>query len=125
MSKWTITDIPSQQGKLAVVTGANSGIGWHAALELARAGGEVILAARTEAKGRDAVERIRRELPPAKVRSEVLDLASLWSVRTAVRDELPGTICSDGTSHAGSATCGIAKSNHGVERCGQYGAEED
>jgi NAD(P)-dependent dehydrogenase (short-subunit alcohol dehydrogenase family) len=44
MSKWTIADIPSQEGKLAVVTGANSGIGWHTALELARAGGEVILA---------------------------------------------------------------------------------
>jgi NAD(P)-dependent dehydrogenase (short-subunit alcohol dehydrogenase family) len=64
-----------------VVTGANSGIGWHTALELARAGGEVILAARTEAKGRDAVERIRRELSQAKVRAEVLDLASLRSVR--------------------------------------------
>lgn len=64
-----------------MVTGANSGIGWHTALELARAGGEVILAARTEAKGRDAVERIRRELSQAKVRAEVLDLASLRSVR--------------------------------------------
>jgi len=64
-----------------VVTGANSGIGWHTALELARAGAEVILAARTEAKGRDAVERIRREISQAKVRAEVLDLASLRSVR--------------------------------------------
>ena len=64
-----------------MVTGANSGIGWHTALALARVGGEVILAARTEAKGRDTVERIRRELPHAKVRAEVLDLASLRSVR--------------------------------------------
>jgi NAD(P)-dependent dehydrogenase (short-subunit alcohol dehydrogenase family) len=63
------------------VTGANSGIGWHTALELARAGSEVVLAARTEAKGRDAVERIRRQLPQAKVRAEILDLASLRSVR--------------------------------------------
>ena len=61
-ARWTVTDIPPQTGKLAVVTGANSGIGWHTALELARAGSEVILAARSEAKGRDAVERIRREL---------------------------------------------------------------
>lgn len=81
MSKWTTRDIPPQSGKLAVVTGANSGIGWHAALELARAGGEVILTARTEAKGRDAVERIRQQLPQAKVRFELLDLASLRSVR--------------------------------------------
>jgi NADP-dependent 3-hydroxy acid dehydrogenase YdfG len=47
MTKWTVADIPSLQGKLAVVTGANSGIGWHTALELARAGAEVILASRT------------------------------------------------------------------------------
>jgi NAD(P)-dependent dehydrogenase (short-subunit alcohol dehydrogenase family) len=43
MEKWTVADISSQAGKLAVVTGANSGIGWHTALELARAGSEVIL----------------------------------------------------------------------------------
>src|SRR5208337_2586613 len=49
-------------------------------LELARAGAEVILPVRTEAKGRDAVEKIRRELPQASVRAEVLDLASLRSV---------------------------------------------
>jgi NAD(P)-dependent dehydrogenase (short-subunit alcohol dehydrogenase family) len=64
------------------VTGANAGIGWHTALELARAGSEAILAARSESKGRDAVERIQRELPSAKVRAEMLDLASLRSVQT-------------------------------------------
>ncbi|MGA2598892.1 MAG: oxidoreductase [Bryobacteraceae bacterium] len=81
MAKWTVADIPSQQGKLAVVTGGNSGIGWHTALELARAGGEVILTARSEVKGRDAAERIRRQVPKAKVQFEILDLASLRSVR--------------------------------------------
>ncbi len=81
MAKWTSANIPPQQGKLAVVTGANSGIGWHTALELARAGSEVILAARTKAKGHDAVLRIQQALPSAKVRFEVLDLASLRSVR--------------------------------------------
>ena len=82
MEKWTVADIPSQAGNLAVVTGANSGIGWQTALELARAGSEVILAARTETKGREAVELIRRHFPQAKVRAEVLDLASLQSVRS-------------------------------------------
>jgi len=81
MTKWTMADIPSLHGRLALVTGANSGIGWHTALELARAGSEVILASRTEAKGRDAVDRIRQQLPQVKVRAEVLDLASLRSVR--------------------------------------------
>jgi NAD(P)-dependent dehydrogenase (short-subunit alcohol dehydrogenase family) len=82
MVKWTIADIPPQRGQLTVVTGANSGIGWHTALELARAGAEVILTARTSAKGQDAVERIQRQLPEASVRFELLDLASLQSVRT-------------------------------------------
>lgn len=78
---WTTAEIPSQRGRLAVVTGANSGIGWRAALELARAGAEVILTVRSEAKGRDAVERVRREVSQANVRWELLDLASLASVR--------------------------------------------
>lgn len=78
---WTIADISPQYSKLALVTGANSGIGWHTALELARAGCEVILAARSQEKGRESVERIRRELPQAKVRAEILDLASLRSIR--------------------------------------------
>lgn len=86
MKAWTIADIPSQAGRLSVVTGANSGIGWHTALELARAGSNVIVAARTPAKGIDAVERIRKEVPGAKVRFEALDLASLNSVRAFARN---------------------------------------
>jgi NAD(P)-dependent dehydrogenase (short-subunit alcohol dehydrogenase family) len=80
MTKWTTAEIPSLQGTTAIVTGANSGIGWHTALELARAGAGVILASRTAAKGQDAVARIRREVPLATVRMEILDLASLKSV---------------------------------------------
>lgn len=82
MERWTLDKVPSLEGKLAVVTGANSGIGWHTALELARAGAEVILTARTEEKGNDAVDRVRRQVPQARVRTEVLDLASLRSVET-------------------------------------------
>ncbi len=78
---WTVAEIPDQTGRVAVVTGANSGIGWHTALELARAGATVILTARTTDKGRDAIDRIRRELPAADVRTAVLDLADLASVR--------------------------------------------
>ena len=81
MSGWTTKEIPSMAGKLALVTGANSGIGWHTALELARAGSEVVLAARTEAKGQDAVNRILRQIPQARVRFGLLDLASLDSVQ--------------------------------------------
>jgi NAD(P)-dependent dehydrogenase (short-subunit alcohol dehydrogenase family) len=79
--KWTVANIPPQNGKLALVTGANSGIGWHTALELARAGSEVIVTARSEAKGREAIDRIRQQIPQARVRAEILNLASLSSVR--------------------------------------------
>ena len=80
MSNWSITDIPSQQGKLAIVTGANSGIGYETALELARVGAEVILAGRSEAKNLEAAKRIKREIPAAKVRFGKCDLASLASI---------------------------------------------
>src|ERR1700686_2754902 len=82
MTKWTLADIPSLHGRLAVVTGANSGIGWHTALELARAGSEGILGSRTEAKGGATVDQILQEVPQARVRAEVLDLASLRSVQS-------------------------------------------
>jgi NAD(P)-dependent dehydrogenase (short-subunit alcohol dehydrogenase family) len=84
MAHWTESKIPSQHGKLAVVTGANSGIGWNTSLELARAGAEVVLTARTAAKGQDAVDRIQRQMPQARVRFELLDLASQRSVRAFV-----------------------------------------
>ena len=80
MKKWSIHDIPSQAGKLAVVTGATGGLGYETALELARAGAEVLLTGRNEQKGSTAVERIQRVVLAAKIRFESLDLASLASV---------------------------------------------
>ena len=107
MTKWPLADIPSLHSRLTVVTGANSGIGWHTALELARAGSEVILASRTEAKGRDGADRIRQGVPQAKIRAEVLDLASLRSVQSFAakidRESLPDALLS--SSPARSARC--------------------
>jgi NAD(P)-dependent dehydrogenase (short-subunit alcohol dehydrogenase family) len=80
-TKWTATDIPSQKGRLAVVTGANSGIGLSAARDLARAGATVILACRDTAKGESAAAGIRSVAPGADVTVSALDLASLQSVR--------------------------------------------
>jgi len=78
---WTAADIPDQHDRIAIVTGANSGIGLIAARELARAGAEVIMACRDTAKGQRAAEQIRAEVPEARLEVAVLDLASLDSVR--------------------------------------------
>ena len=77
---WTTVDIPSQSGRLAVVTGATGGLGYEAALALAAAGAEVVLAGRNDSKGANAVARLRAAHPGATVRFERLDLASLASV---------------------------------------------
>jgi NAD(P)-dependent dehydrogenase (short-subunit alcohol dehydrogenase family) len=80
--KWTAADIPDQSGRVAVVTGANSGIGFFAARELARAGARVVLAVRNAEKGAAAVRDIEATIPNADVAVAPLDLASLDSVRS-------------------------------------------
>ncbi len=77
---WTRVDIPSQSGRLTVVTGATGGLGYQTALALAGAGAEVVLAGRNETKGADALARLRAAHPGATARFERLDLASLASV---------------------------------------------
>ncbi len=72
--------IPSQSGRLAVVTGATGGLGYETALALAAAGAEVVLAGRNDRKGARALARLRATYPDATVRFERLDLASLASV---------------------------------------------
>lgn len=79
MTHWTAAHIPSQKGRAAIITGTG-GLGFVDALELARAGGEIIIAGRNDQKGKEAVARIRDAVPTASVRFEPLDLASLKSV---------------------------------------------
>ncbi|OXY94051.1 oxidoreductase [Streptomyces diastatochromogenes] len=78
---WTAQDIPDQTGRVAVVTGANSGLGYVTARELARKGARVVLACRSEGRGRVARERLVVEVPGAEVEVERLDLGDLASVR--------------------------------------------
>ena len=80
MTNWTVADIPTQSGKLAIVTGSTGGLGFETALVLAQTGAEVLLTGRNDAKGRDAVAKIRSRIPGAKISYETLDLASLASV---------------------------------------------
>jgi NAD(P)-dependent dehydrogenase (short-subunit alcohol dehydrogenase family) len=82
MKDWTADEIPALAGKLAIVTGANSGIGYHTALELARKGASVILACRNPAKAEDALNRLKAEIPGAKAELAALDLSDLTSVRS-------------------------------------------
>ncbi|MEU0250447.1 oxidoreductase [Streptomyces sp. NPDC006235] len=81
MPGWNTQDIPDQSGRVAVVTGANSGIGFVTARELARKGARVVLACRSEARGQAAVDRLRAELPDARVELGRLHLGDLASVR--------------------------------------------
>jgi NAD(P)-dependent dehydrogenase (short-subunit alcohol dehydrogenase family) len=80
-TKWTAADIPPQAGRLAIVTGSSSGIGYEAAVALAGAGARVILAARDKTKAERAMATIRRIHARADLAFCRLDTASLGSVR--------------------------------------------
>jgi NAD(P)-dependent dehydrogenase (short-subunit alcohol dehydrogenase family) len=91
--KWTTANIPSQVGRRAVITGSNSGIGFEAALALARKGAELILPARTQAKADEAVARILEQVPNAQLHPEILDLAvqaSVHAFANRVIERFPG-----------------------------------
>jgi NAD(P)-dependent dehydrogenase (short-subunit alcohol dehydrogenase family) len=91
---WSTADIPDLTGRRALVTGVTSGLGEAIALELARAGAEVVLAARSATK-LDATEAdLRRQLPDPRLRRLLVDLADLGSVRRAAAE-----VVADGPLH--------------------------
>jgi NAD(P)-dependent dehydrogenase (short-subunit alcohol dehydrogenase family) len=83
MAKWTTADIPDQTGRVAVVTGSNTGLGFETAAALADKGAHVVLAVRNLDKGKDAELLIRKRSPNANVALQELDLSSLESTRAA------------------------------------------
>ena len=86
-TKWTSDDVPDQHGRLAVVTGGNTGLGFETAQILAGRGASVVLAVRDLEKGKRAAAQIAGTVPGADVMVQPLDLTSLDSIRAAA-DEL-------------------------------------
>ena len=85
-TKWTAADVPDQTGRIAIVTGSNTGLGYDTARVLAERGARVVLAVRDVDKGKAAVARMLGEIPRADVVVQPLDLGSLQSVRTAAEE---------------------------------------
>jgi NAD(P)-dependent dehydrogenase (short-subunit alcohol dehydrogenase family) len=78
---WTADNIPSQEGKLIIITGANSGLGLEASTVLAGKGAHIIMAVRNLVKGEEAAGKIKKKYPGAKLDLMQLDLSDLQSIR--------------------------------------------
>jgi NAD(P)-dependent dehydrogenase (short-subunit alcohol dehydrogenase family) len=88
---WSPAEMPSQRGRIVLVTGGTSGMGYEDAKALATVGARVVIAARNPQRGEEAIARIRQEVPEAQLQFEAVDLADLASVR-ALADRLAGTL---------------------------------
>ncbi|GIG00822.1 SDR family NAD(P)-dependent oxidoreductase [Catellatospora citrea] len=84
--RWTAADVPDQTGRVAVITGANTGIGFEAAKVLAARGATVVLACRNPDRAGDALTRLTASAPGARVEFLRLDLSSLASIREAAAE---------------------------------------
>ncbi len=113
---WTAEDIPDLTGKVAVVTGANRGIGLETARELARKGADTILACRSVERGQRAIDEVRAEMPRSMVALMMLDLGSLASIErfaralTRTRSRLDVLI-----NNAGIMAVPYSQTEHGFE----------
>jgi NAD(P)-dependent dehydrogenase (short-subunit alcohol dehydrogenase family) len=79
--KWNRNNIHDLTGKVIIVTGANSGIGFHDTKEFARKGASVVMGCRNMSKAQQAFDKIKREIPDAKIETIQLDLMSIKSIR--------------------------------------------
>lgn len=115
-SKWSGKDIPNQQGKIILITGATSGLGKEAAKVLASKGATVVMAVRNTQKGEAVAKQIRDDFPSAKIDIRALDLGSLASVRSfaevilSVYDKIDVLI-----NNAGVMMCPYSKTEDGFE----------
>lgn len=83
MNGFTERDVPDQSGRTALVTGANSGLGFHVARVLAEKHANVLMGCRSEERAQDAMKRIRADCPGARLEFVEIDQSSLASVRKA------------------------------------------
>jgi NAD(P)-dependent dehydrogenase (short-subunit alcohol dehydrogenase family) len=79
--RWTLEQMPDQTGRTVIITGGNSGLGYASTRALAARGANVVMAVRNEAKGREAIDALRADLPQARLQLRIVDLADLDSVR--------------------------------------------
>lgn len=89
---WSMANIPSQQGRIVLVTGGTSGMGFEDAKALSAAGAQVVIAARNRQRGEETIAKITAAVPHAKVQFEALDLSDFASVRALskrLKDTLP------------------------------------
>ncbi|MBW0541451.1 hypothetical protein O181_081166 [Austropuccinia psidii MF-1] len=84
--RWNVKQMPKLNGRVAVVTGGNTGLGLVTSLELARRGAKVYLACRSETRARKAIEQIQDEVPSAQVEFVYFDLTVLSSAKTAAQE---------------------------------------
>jgi NAD(P)-dependent dehydrogenase (short-subunit alcohol dehydrogenase family) len=87
---WSATDIPDQSGRVAVVTGANGGLGLETARELVRKGAHVVMAVRNQQKAQEAARELRASVPNASLELVSLDLGAQASVKEAAGQILRG-----------------------------------
>src|SRR5580692_3173437 len=85
-NRWTAAEVPAQEGRTVVITGANTGVGFETARFLASRGAEVVLACRDPQRAEQAKKRIESQAPGARLDTVTLDLASLASVRSAAAE---------------------------------------
>ncbi len=88
---WSLADMPSQSGRIFLVTGGTSGMGYEDAKALAAAGAQVVIAARNPQRGEEAIARIKQQVAYAQVQFEAVDLANLASVQ-ALGERLNATL---------------------------------
>lgn len=114
--KWDANDIPNQDGKIFIITGATSGLGKEATKVLARNNGTVVMAVRNIQKAEGVAKEIRQEFPKAKIDIRHLDLTNLASVRSfadgilASYDRLDVLI-----NNAGIMACPFSRTKDGFE----------